>query len=159
LDGMADVYPYAASSTTLRALLPDWAREGGVGAMLERLHTPEARERIRHELEAPVTGQGLLDRVGWENVMVASCARRKDAEGKRISEVAASRGMDALDAALELIIAEGGKGSMILFQLDERDLRRALVHPAVMIGSDGSALAPYGDLAAGKPHPRSYGTF
>jgi len=29
----------------------------------------------------------------------------------------------------------------------------------VMIGSDGSALAPYGELAAGKPHPRSYGTF
>jgi N-acyl-D-amino-acid deacylase len=28
-----------------------------------------------------------------------------------------------------------------------------------MIGSDGSALAPYGELAAGKPHPRSYGTF
>ena len=48
---------------------------------------------------------------------------------------------------------------MILFQLDEADLKRALAHPAVMIGSDGSALAPYGENAAGKPHPRSYGTF
>jgi N-acyl-D-amino-acid deacylase len=28
-----------------------------------------------------------------------------------------------------------------------------------MIGSDGSALAPYGENGAGKPHPRSYGTF
>jgi N-acyl-D-amino-acid deacylase len=28
-----------------------------------------------------------------------------------------------------------------------------------MIGSDGSALAPYGELGEGKPHPRSYGTF
>ena len=28
-----------------------------------------------------------------------------------------------------------------------------------MIGSDGSALAPYGDMADSKPHPRSYGTF
>src|SRR5439155_22679125 len=115
--------------------------------------------RIRRDVEAPATGQGLLDRVGWENVMVASCARRKDAEGKRIPEVAASRGMDALDAALELIIAEGGKGSMILFQLDERDLRRALFYPAVLIGSVGSALAPYRDHAAGRPHPRSCGSF
>jgi N-acyl-D-aspartate/D-glutamate deacylase len=48
---------------------------------------------------------------------------------------------------------------MILFQLDERDVRRALVHPRVMIGSDGYALAPTGELAGGKPHPRSYGTF
>jgi N-acyl-D-amino-acid deacylase len=157
LDVMADVYPYTASSTMLRALLPDWALEGGIDAMLERLTDPDVRARIRRDVEAPPTGQSLLDRIGWENVMVSSCTRRKDAEGKRISELAASRGMDALDAALELIVAEGGRGSMILFQLDERDLRRALVHEAVMIGSDGSALAPY--LAAGKPHPRSYGTF
>jgi N-acyl-D-amino-acid deacylase len=159
LDVMADVYPYVASSTTLRTLLPDWALEGGIDAMLKRLADPAERARIRRDIEAPETGQGLLDRVGWENVMVASCARRKDAEGKRISEIAAGQEMDPIDAALELIIAEGGKGYMILFQLDERDLRRALAHPAVMIGSDGSALAPYGELAVGKPHPRSYGTF
>jgi len=159
LDVMADVYPYTASSTTLRTLLPDWALEGGIDAMLKRLADPEDRARIRRDIEAPETGQGLLDRIGWENVMVASCGRRKDAEGKRISEIAASRGVDPLDAAIELIVAEGGKGYMILFQLDERDLRRALTHPAVMIGSDGSALAPYGELAVGKPHPRSYGTF
>ena len=159
LDVMADVYPYTASSTTLRTLLPDWALEGGLEAMLHRLHTPEVRERIRHELEAPVTGQSLLDRVGWENIMLASCPQRKDAEGKRLSEVGAERGMDPLDAALELIVDEAGRGYMILFQLDEADLRRALAHPAVMIGSDGSALAPYGALGMGKPHPRSYGTF
>jgi len=29
----------------------------------------------------------------------------------------------------------------------------------VCVGSDGSALAPYGPLARGKPHPRNYGTF
>jgi N-acyl-D-aspartate/D-glutamate deacylase len=139
--------------------LPDWALEGGLDAMLKRLADPEDRARIRRDIEAPSTGQGLLDRIGWENVMVASCRVRKEAEGKRISEIAAGRGMDPLDAALELIVAEGGKGYMILFQLDERDLRRALTHPAVMIGSDGSALAPYGELAVGKPHPRSYGTF
>jgi len=156
---MADVYPYTASSTSLRTLLPDWALEGGIDAMLKRLADPEDLARIRRDIEAPETGQGLLDRIGWENVMVASCHRRKDAEGKRISEIAASRGMDPLDASIELLVAEGGKGYMILFQLDERDLRRALTHPAVMIGSDGSALAPYGELAVGKPHPRSYGTF
>jgi len=109
-------------------------------------------------VEAPTSGQSLVARVGWDNVMVASCARRPDAQGRRMTQIAAARGIEPLDAAMELIADEGGKGHMILFQLDERDLRRALVHEAVMIGSDGSALAP-GGAAAGKPHPRSYGTF
>ena len=90
--------------------------------------------------------------------MIASCSKRRDAEGKRISEIAAGRGVDPVDAALELLVAEGGKGSMILFQLDERDLGARSCIEAVMIGSDGSALAP-GGTAGGKPHPRSYGTF
>src|SRR5687767_1677948 len=109
LDVMADVYPYTASSTTLRTLLPDWALEGGVDAMIKRLADGDVRARIRKEIEAPVTGQSLLDRIGWENVMISYCARRKDAEGKRLSEVGAARGMDPLDAALELIVDEAGK--------------------------------------------------
>ena len=28
-----------------------------------------------------------------------------------------------------------------------------------MVGSDGSAIAPYGPFAASKPHPRFYGTY
>ncbi len=159
VDVMADVYPYTASSTTLRTLLPDWALEGGIDAMQKRLAAGAVRARIRQELEQPVTGQSLRDRVGWENILVGYCATRKDAEGRRLSEIAAARKMDPLDAMLELILDEAGKTSTILFQLDEADLRRALVHPQVMIGSDGAALAPYGELAVGKPHPRSYGTF
>jgi N-acyl-D-amino-acid deacylase len=159
LDVAADCYPYTASSTTLRTLLPDWILDGGVETMLTRLRDPDTRQRLRRDVEAPGSGQSLLDRIGWENIMVASCVRRKDAEGKRVSELATARGMDPFDAALELIVDEGGKGYMILFQLDERDVRQALQHPRVMIGSDGSALAPNGPLGEGKPHPRSYGTF
>src|SRR2546427_7114123 len=141
---MADVYPYTASSTTLRTLLPDWALEDGVEAMLERLGKPEVRERIRRELEAPVTGQSLLDRVGWENIMIASGARRKDAEGKRLSEVGAARGLDPLEAALELIVDEAGQGDMILLQLDQTDLRCALAHPAGLIRPAGPSPPPRG---------------
>ena len=159
LDVMADVYPYTASSTSLRTLLPDWVLEDGVEAMVKRLGDPEVLARIRSELEGPATGQSFVDRVGWDNVMIAFCSERKDAVGKRLSEIARERRMDPLDAAIELIVDEGGRGSMIQFQLDEADLRRALVHPDVMIGSDGSSLAPYGEMGAGQPHPRSYGTF
>jgi len=158
LDVRADVYPYTASSTTLRTLLPDWALEGGIDAMLKRLADPAERARVRAAVEAP-SAESLVNRVGWENVMISYSPKRKDAEGRRLSEIARARGMDPIEAAIELIVEESGKAYMILFQLDEADLRAALVHPHVMIGSDGSALAPYGPLGEGKPHPRSYGTF
>ena len=157
LDVMGDVYPYTASSTTLRTLLPDWALEGGIDAMLKRLADPAMRDRIRRELTGG--GETLLRGLDWADIMVAYSPSRPDAQGRRIAEIAAARREDPLDAAIELIVSEHGKGYMILFQLDEADLRRALAHPHVMIGSDGSALAAQGPLAAGKPHPRSYGTF
>src|SRR5438876_949255 len=53
LDVRADVYPYTASSTTLRTLLPDWALEGGIDAMLKRLTDPAERARVRAAVESP----------------------------------------------------------------------------------------------------------
>jgi N-acyl-D-amino-acid deacylase len=158
LDVAADVYPYTASSTTLRTLLPDWTLEGGLDALVKRLSDPRERARIRADVERP-GAQGIAARVGWESVMVTACARRPDAEGRRVADIAAARGTEPLDAVMDIIADEGGQGRVILFQLDEGDLRRALVHPRVMIGSDGYALAPSGEASGGSPHPRSYGTF
>jgi N-acyl-D-aspartate/D-glutamate deacylase len=91
--------------------------------------------------------------------MVAFSPSRPEAQGRRLAEVAAASGQDPVDAVCDLVVADRGKAYVILFQLDEADLRRALAHPWVMIGSDGSSLAVEGELGAGKPHPRSYGTF
>jgi N-acyl-D-amino-acid deacylase len=52
-----------------------------------------------------------------------------------------------------------GRMDAALFDLDEADLRAALVHPRVMIGSDGSAHTRHGGGARTWAHPRSYGTF
>jgi N-acyl-D-aspartate/D-glutamate deacylase len=91
--------------------------------------------------------------------MIAYAPGRREAEGRRLAEIARDVGVAPADAALDLILAGRGKVYMILFQLDEGDLRVALGHPQVMIASDGSALATHGELGQGKPHPRSYGTF
>src|SRR5215831_8719484 len=64
-DVMADVYPYTASSTTLRTLLPDWALEGGIEAMLTRLGDDAVRARIRTDLQG--TSAILTRGIGWED--------------------------------------------------------------------------------------------
>ena len=119
LDVMGDVYPYTASSTSLRTALPDWALEGGVARMLKRLADPGARAQIRAELEDPANTHSLTSRMGWEHVMISWCPKRKDAEGHRVSEIAAARRIDPLDAVFELLRDADGVASMILFQLDE----------------------------------------
>ncbi|MGH7264084.1 MAG: N-acyl-D-amino-acid deacylase family protein [Candidatus Rokuibacteriota bacterium] len=160
LDVLADAYPYTASSTTLRTLLPDWALEGGVDTMLGRLADPPTRARIAADIDAGTGGrENFAANVGWDGIMIALARSRPDAEGRRLSEVARAWGVPATEAALRLIEVERGKAYMILFQLDEADVRQVLADPHVMVGSDGSALAVTGDLGQGSPHPRSYGTF
>src|SRR5260370_2177137 len=146
-DVMGDVYPYTASSTTLRTLLPDWVLEGGIDAMLKRLADPGTRERIRKELTGG--GETLLRGLDWSDIMVAYSPSRPDAQGHRIAEIAAARRQDPLDAAIALMGAEQGTGYMILFQLDDADLPPALLHPPVIVAPDGSALAPAGPPAVG----------
>jgi N-acyl-D-amino-acid deacylase len=59
----------------------------------------------------------------------------------------------------DLLIEEENRVSMISFFSKEENLGRILAHPLVVIGADGEAVAPYGLLHKGKPHPRFYGTF
>ena len=160
LDVTADAYPYTASSTTLRTLLPGWALEGGIHAMLERLSDPKTRARISGEMETGRAGEeDFVANAGWDGIMVGYAPNRPEVEGMRLGQIAAAWGRPPAVAAMDLIVAGDGRASMIVFQLDEADLRVALQSPHVMIGSDGSALSPVGELGRGKPHPRSYGTF
>ncbi|MCW7991675.1 N-acyl-D-amino acid deacylase, partial [Streptomyces platensis subsp. clarensis] len=46
-----DTYPYTPGCTTLVAVLPSWAHEGGPEALLARLRDDGTAERIRHHLE------------------------------------------------------------------------------------------------------------
>jgi N-acyl-D-amino-acid deacylase len=160
LDVLADVYPYTASSTTLRTLLPDWALEGGVEGMRARLADRATREAIRAEVTSGTgSRERFADNIGWDGILIATAPGRSEVEGRRLSDIAAADGLDPAEAALRLLEATGGRAAMFVFMLDEMDVRTVRAAPGVMVGSDGSALAPYGEMGHGKPHPRNYGTF
>jgi N-acyl-D-amino-acid deacylase len=67
-----------------------------------------------------------------------------------------AHGKPPLEAAVDLIVADGAPFPIIRFIMAEEDVQYVLRHPAVMIGSDGYAMSP---ALGSKPHPRSYGTF
>ena len=160
---MGDVYPYTASSTSLRTLLPGLGARGRASTrMLKRLRGPgrarahpRASWRRRRPARACSSAIGLGER---HDRVLPEAARTPRASGSPRSRPAA--GIDPLDAVFELLSRCRRRGVH-----DPLPARRGATcdgrssHPAVMIGSDGSALAPYGEHGGGKPHPRSYGTF
>ncbi len=150
-DVTLDAYPYTAVSTTVTRFLPAWTLEGGVGALLERLRAADQRENILREAGADRS-------VKWGNVLVAAMRKpeHKSYEGMTLQDVGLARRRPPLEAAVDLIVADGAPFPIIRFVMAEEDVRYVLRHPAVMIGSDGYAISP---ALGSKPHPRSYGTF
>jgi len=155
---LADAYPYTAYSTGLTILMEGWAREGGTAAILARFRDPDARARIRREVEAQVRG----DPGSWERVVVSRVKTEQNravAVGRSLVEIAGSWGVDPVDAYLRLLEEEETAVSFIGHGMSPDNVERVLRHPLVMVGSDGSSMAPVGKAAEARPHPRSYGTF
>lgn len=152
-----DQYPYTASSTSLSTVLPLWAHDGGQAALLERLRDPETRTRIAEQSEGIVQ----RSRGGWDKIFLASLGSLElsHLEGKNLMEAAAILGRAPVETAMDLLLQTGNNVRMVAFGMSEEDVRFVMSHPLTMIASDGSAIAPYGTLGEGRPHPRSYGTF
>ncbi|MCL2497533.1 MAG: D-aminoacylase [Symbiobacteriaceae bacterium] len=154
VDITMDQYPYIASSTSLNTIIPQWAHEGGRGAILERLANPETRATIRQEiLESFARSQST-----WGSYLLSRIPSGKypHLEGKNLEEIAAALGKEPVDAALDLILEEKGNIQQIRFGMCEEDVELIMKHPLTMIGSDGSASSLE---ARGVPHPRSFATF
>ncbi|QDY80442.1 N-acyl-D-amino-acid deacylase family protein [Streptomyces qinzhouensis] len=153
VDVLCDVYPYTAGSTVLHALLPPWANEGGIGALLDRLPRPEVRDRIRTSIARGVDGwENTVGNGGWDLITVAAARRHPGAEGHRIADLATASGVDPVEFVCDLLLAEQGEVTIISHSMREDDVRRVLTSPLSMIGSDGVPKP-------GRPHPRWAGSF
>jgi N-acyl-D-amino-acid deacylase len=156
IDFRCDRYPYIAWSTSLSASFPLWAREGTTEDFMGRLRDPSLDGRLRSHLAVKERRLG-----SWDKVLIDSVATDKNRpfEGMNILEAATKAGKAPYDFMRDLLIEEMGRVHQITFGMSEDHLKVILAHPLIGVGSDGQALAPYGSLSKGKPHPRSYGTF
>nr|WP_055503777.1 amidohydrolase family protein [Nonomuraea pusilla] len=153
VDVACDVYPYAASSTTLTSRLPAWALDGGVPALLDRLADAAVRRRVLDGLR-PAVGRTFLP----EGVVIASLPPGPYAGrvGDSIAAIAADLGVEPAAAVLEVLAAHRGQVMIVNHAMAERDVDAVLAHPSSAVASDGWVLRAPGD---GHPHPRSFGTF
>lgn len=164
LDVTMNMYPYDRASNGLDACLPLWVREGGLDKMLQRLKDPALRERIKQDMDD-------ANAKDWENqwygsgggagVMVSTVLdpSLRKWEGKDLVQIGQEMGKDPRDAAMDLVIADRGETSVIISIMREDDVRAALSHPMMSIGTDSGARAEDGPLSESKSHPRAWGSF
>lgn len=153
-----DIYPYTAASNPLKNLFPPWLQEGGVDAMIARLADPSVRDRLRDAIDAE--GLNNFGRIpDWDAIRISISPDLPQHAGRTIADLAAERGIDGLDMALDYIVEDHGQTRVLVGSISEDDVKDFVRSGDVMIGSDGNSVAPYGTTGQGKPHPRFYGTF
>ena len=164
LDVTANQYPYDRASNGLDACLPLWVREGGLDKMISRLQDPAMRERIKRDMDEPnpqTWENQWYGSNGGDGVMLSSVLNPelRKYEGMTLTEIGKAMGKDPRDAVMDLVIADRGESSVIISIMTEEDVRTALKHPLVGIGTDSPAKAEDGKLSESKSHPRAWGSF
>ena len=162
VDVAADQYPYAAASNRLDSNLPVWAREGGREALIARLKDPATRARIKADvLRADPTWENqYLGSGGASGLLIANLDKPelRSYQGRSLEEIARADAKDPLDVLMDLILADVSTGWGIMFMMREDDVRAALRHPLVAMGTDTGAQATDGPTATSFSHPRGWGS-
>ncbi len=160
VDVTADMYPYVGSGTGLNTLLPDWVAEGG--RLFDNLRDPETRARIHREMVSPDPSAAPLESAYNKNrdhVMPIGfrLPHNRKYIGMRLPDIAAERGQDWADAALDLILEEQQRISTIFFSMCEENVRLQLQQPWIKVSTDAGGIDPEGQQ--NPVHPRGYGTY
>ncbi len=160
LDVTADMYPYAASGTGLSSLLPTWtAADGNFFANLE---DPAVRTRIRKEmLDDSESNREPSTRGGAAGVLPVGFHKKENRPyiGMSLAQIAADRGQDWLDCAIDLLRAEGQRIGTIFLSISEDNLRAQLPLPWIKFATDADGIDPAWASDLGPTHPRAYGTY
>jgi len=162
LDIRANQYPYVAGGTALASSLPPWVADGGVKKLLERLHDPNVRARIKNEM--------ATDHADWENlyydcgggagILIAGVVNPelKKYNGKTVAEMAKTENREELDALFDFVVRDNAQTGALYFMASEEDLIHGLKQPWTSIGLDASESPLDGPLYEPQGHPRAFGS-
>lgn len=148
----ADMYNYPASSTGLHVQLPDWVRDGGIEAMIERLANPENRQRILEDIEFSHTPDKIL-LVGFQNPDL------RIHQGKYLSDVSGEMGKTPEETMIDLIVEDDSRIQVVYFLMSEKNMAKKVQQPWMSFCSDAGSYAPEGVFLNQSTHPRAYGSF
>ena len=149
MDIYLDVYPYIASSTSMRSrFLPAMFHPEGTKSVVDLLDRPEVIAK------AKAWGHGKWGNdLGW--TLIVDCAGHPEYRGLNINEIADSKGyVDRFDAVFELLREGNGVCSICTFMMCEDDVEYIMKHPRAMMCTDAAVRVNDAPV-----HPRIRGAF
>ncbi len=154
----ANMYPYAASNTSLTARIPTWVQEGGAREMRKRLNIPAIRKKVLEEMRLGIPTKNSDPK----DVVILGFrldSLNKLYRGKRLDEVAKIHGKDADETLIDLIVKDRSPGAGVYHLQTEANVKKIIQLPYVSFGSDGASMSDAPIFAEWGTHPRAYGTF
>lgn len=160
----ANMYLYTAGGTSLSAVVPAWASEGGRDKLIERLKDPKIRERLKSEIKTESPGWWNIVEAagGWDKIVVVSTGNKDNDKfnNKSVAQIAKEMNKEPADAAFDLIVEGNNRAGALFYLMSEKDIETAVKFPWISFGSDASASPTLVDPnTVGNGHPRGYGNF
>ena len=148
LDVTFDQYPYEATCTGLKVVVPMWAYSGGEDKFQERLLDKEERTKILFEVKENIEKRG-----GPGKVVIAYIPSEKNSwmNGKDLQFISSRMDMCPAELVLHILKVEGPSVVAIYFSISPEDVKKAMKSPWQAICTDG--------IMGSSPHPRLYGSF
>ncbi len=116
--------------------------------MIARLDDAEIGPKMKKAIEQNIKGHQ-----GGKSIRIARYVKNADWQGKDLAAIAELEKKTPLEIVMD--ITRNGGAQVVIFSMNDDDVRLFMKEPWVATASDGSAMLP-GKTA---PHPRSYGTF
>lgn len=149
----ADAYPYLASSTGARSLMPLELKKSTKMSM-EVLGDDEKFETIREHLINKIASYGGPDRIN----LCPTNGKCPEALGKNIAEIAALYGVAPEEAYRKVMYETGFACNSIFHAMCEEDTLKIAKRMDVAVISDGFGYNNITVGPNGMPHPRSAGS-
>ena len=150
-----DAYPYTATSAGTKSALPPSFLSMGIPALSEWLGTKEGVDALRKAVtEQTEVWENPIKNIGAKNFLITDAAVTKEVVGRRVSDYAAMKGLDEVEAFADLFSKNRCRMTDIRFTMLEENLEKIYRHPCCMVGTDGMYAG-----GKGLAHPRSFATF
>lgn len=148
-----DQYPYDATSTVLKSVLPNWMHDGGLGKMVSRLKNTD--EKTLKDIKNKIDNRGGPDCIR----VVNTYGNLPEINGKNIFEISQLMKLTPEETVIKLLKECDGRISAIYHCLSMKDVLNIMKDMKTSVGSDGSSYSLNKEITKISPHPRNFSAF
>jgi N-acyl-D-amino-acid deacylase len=164
LDILADNDAHTDFGPPLSHALPQWTQKLRTEDLVELVRDPAKRRALREEIQAdrkPGAGYvGLLVHERFDRIWLLRCPFDPSKEGLTIADLAVRRGIDPWNTYFDVIVEERDRAVGLFDYMDLEEIKSTLLHPLVMICSDGWVAPKEERTSTSAPYqPCTYGEF